>query len=115
MKNIMYQTIALALGTILIMGCSEEEETPPTDDTGAADVTSDAEGSGDVPETDTVEDAVEDTVADTVEDTAGDTVVDTDEIDVEDDSGSSSDSDDGSDTGETDVEDDNDGSDSDEQ
>jgi len=101
MKNIMYQTIALALGTILIMGCSEEEETPPTDDTGAADVTSDAEGSGDVPETDAVEDAVEDTV------------VDTDETDVEDDSGASSDSDDGSDTDETDVEDD-DGSDTDE-
>ena len=93
MKNIMYQTIALALGTILIMGCSEEEETPPTDDTGAADVISDAEGSGDVPETDTVEDSAEDTVTDSAEDTVGDTVVDTDETDVEDD-------DDGSDSDE---------------
>ena len=64
MKNIMYQTIALALGTILIMGCSEEEETPPTDDTGAADVISDAEGSGDVPETDTDEADAEDDVDD---------------------------------------------------
>ena len=105
MKNIMYQTIALALGTILIMGCSEEEETPPTDDTGAADVISDAEGSGDVPETDTVEDAVEDTVADSAEDTVEDTVADSAEDTV---------GDTVVDTDETDVEDDDDGSDSDE-
>ena len=84
MKNIMYQTIALALGTILIMGCSEEEETPPTDDTGAADVISDAEGSGDVPETDTDEADAEDDVDDGS---------DTDEADAEDDVDDGSDSD----------------------
>ena len=80
----MYQTIALALGTILIMGCSEEEETPPTDDTGAADVISDAEGSGDVPETDTDEADAEDDVDDGS---------DTDEADAEDDVDDGSDSD----------------------
>ena len=106
MKNIMYQTITLALGTILVMGCSDEEETPPIDECGEDGCP--CETFADCPdpitqicdensicqpadqgdtgtdivedaETDAVEDAVEDAEADAVEDVPADAEEDTDE------------------------------------
>jgi len=83
MKNIIYQTIILALGAVLIMGCSSVKPAP--EDTGAADVVDDAEGSGDVLESDVVEDAspeldVEET---DVEETDVEADADVEETDVE--------------------------------